>query len=270
MSAISSTLFDVNHLDALSNQKTLIHGLDPRVKLVSTLLFIASIVSFNKYQISALIPFAIYPIVIITLGNLPIRYLFRKVLVAAPFAFFIGIWNPFLDSEVLFHIGPFGISGGWLSFASIMIRFALTVFAVLALIATTGFNAVCMALERLGVPSGFVVQLLFLYRYIFVLTEEAGRMVRARSLRSFDGKGMGIKVFGSMIGHLLLRTLDRAQRIHLAMLCRGFDGEIRLAYPLRIQGRDAAFLLGWASFFILMRLYNVPQLMGGMFSGLAK
>ncbi len=270
MSTISSSLFDVNHLDALSNQTTCIHRLDPRVKLLATVVFIVSIMSLDRYQISALMPFAIYPIFLIALGNLPFKYLLRKVLLAAPFAFLIGIWNPFLDSNVSFHIGPVGISGGWLSFASIMIRFALTVFTVLALIATTGFNAVCMALERLGVPRGFVVQLLFLYRYIFVLTEEAGRMARARSLRSFDGKGMGIRVFGSMIGNLLLRTLDRAQRIHIAMLSRGFDGEIRLAYPLKVNRRDILFLSGWTALFILLRLFNLPYLLGDMFSGLAK
>ncbi len=270
MSTISSSLFDVNHLDALSNQTTCIHRIDPRVKLLTTLVFIASILSLNKYQISALIPFAIYPIVLISLGNLPLKYLLRKVLLAAPFAFFIGIWNPFLDTNILFNIGPVFISGGWLSFASIMIRFTLTVFAVLALIGSTGFNAICMALEKLGVPRGFVVQLLFLYRYIFVLTEEASRMVRARSLRSFDGNGMGIRVFGSMIGNLLLRTLDRAQRIHTAMLSRGFDGEIRLAYPLKINVWDILFLLGWSALFILMRFYSLPHLMGDLFSGLVK
>jgi cobalt/nickel transport system permease protein len=148
-----------------------------------------------------------------------------------------------------------------------MLRFVLTVSAALILIATTGFNAVCLALEKMGTPRSFVVQLLFLYRYIFVLTDEASRMVRARSLRAFGGNGMGIRVFSSMIGHLLLRTMDRAQRIHLAMLCRGFDGEIRIARPLEFTGRDALFCLGWCGLFVLMRLYNLPELIGNAATG---
>ncbi|HAA02306.1 MAG TPA: cobalt ECF transporter T component CbiQ, partial [Syntrophobacteraceae bacterium] len=115
---------------------------------------------------------------------------------------------------------------------------------------------------KMGAPSSFAVQLLFLYRYIFVLTDEALRMVRARSLRSFGGKGLGLRVFSYMIGQLLLRTLDRAQRIHLAMRCRGFDGEIRMVRPLKICGRDVAFLLGCSALFFLMRLYDIPQWMG--------
>jgi cobalt/nickel transport system permease protein len=105
-----------------------------------------------------------------------------------------------------------------------MIRFTLTVSGALVLIASTGFNSVCMAVEKMGAPRSFAVQLLFLYRYIFVLADEASRMVRARALRTFGRGGTGMRVFTSMIGQLLLRTLDRAQRIHLAMRCRGFDG----------------------------------------------
>ena len=87
-------------------------------------------------------------------------------------------------------------------------------------------------------------------------------MIRARSLRSLSGKGMGFRVFCNLIGHLLLRTLDRAQRIHHAMLCRGFDGEIRILRPLKIGGREIIFVLGCSTFFILFRMYNIPQMIG--------
>ena len=63
--------------------------------------------------------------------------------------------------------------------------------AALTLIAVTGFNAVCLALDKLGTPRVFVIQLVFLYRYVFVLVDEAARMVRARSLRTFEGGGSG-------------------------------------------------------------------------------
>jgi cobalt/nickel transport system permease protein len=150
-----------------------------------------------------------------------------------------------------------------------MNRFTLTVSAALILIASTGLSAVCLALERLGAPTGFVVQLLFLYRYIFVLTDEALRLMRARSLRSFQGRGLGFKVFTYLIGQLLLRTLARAQRIHLAMRSRGFDGTIRLARPLELHFKDAVFFLGWSSLFVLLRCYNIPHLLGHLLTGLA-
>jgi cobalt/nickel transport system permease protein len=262
MAKIESSILDFSYLDTLSYQSTLIHRLDPRVKLLTTLFFIVCVISFNKYELSGLVAFVIYPVIMITLGNLPIAYLLKKVLLSAPFAFFIGIFNPLLDRATMMHLGPIEISGGWISFASIMIRFVLTVSAALILIAGTGFNSVCMALERMGVPRSFVTQLLFLYRYVFVLNDEAARMTRARSLRAFGGKGMGFRVFSHMIGQLLLRTLDRAQRIHLAMRCRGFDGEIRVVRALKICGLDGAFLMGWSFLLLAMRLYDIPQWIG--------
>lgn len=270
MDKIDTSAFDFGYLDTLSRLKSPIHRLDARAKILTTLVFVVTVVSFDKHALAALMPFVLYPVVLIALGDLPLRYLFKKVLIAAPFAFFIGIFNPFFDREVLLHLGSVGISGGWISFASIMLRFVLTVTAALVLIASTGFNQVCMALRKMWVPKVFVVQLLFLYRYIFVLTDEALRMVRARSLRTFQGRGMGMGVFSSMIGQLLLRTLNRAQRIHLAMLCRGFDGDIRLAKTLKILPRDLGFFLGWSSLFLLMRQVDLPTLIGNVIIGVAK
>jgi cobalt/nickel transport system permease protein len=270
MAKIESSFLDISTLDTLSYQKTAIHLLDPRAKLVTTMLFVGIVLSFDKYEVAGLIPFAIYPVALIALANLPVSYLLNKVLLAAPFAFFVGIFNPLLDRTVMVNLGPIGISGGWVSFASIMIRFTLTVIAALVLIASTGLNSVCMALEKMGTPRSFAVQLLFLYRYIFVLTDEASRMSRARSLRVFEGRGMGFGVFTHMIGQLLLRTLDRAKRIHLAMRCRGFDGEIRIARPLKICGRDIAFVVGWSIFFVAMRFYDLPQWLGSMVAGLIR
>jgi len=270
MAHIDASFLEINSLDALSRQNTAIHRLDPRAKVLTALIFVVAVVSVDKYEVSGLLPFILYPVVLIALGNLPPGRLLRKILLAAPFAVLIGIFNPLLDRAVLVQMGPLGISGGWISFASILVRFALTVSAALILVATTGFNGVCAALERMRVPKVFVVQLLFLYRYLFVLVEEASRLSRARSLRSFDGKGMGLTVFSSMIGQLLLRSFDRAQRIHRAMLCRGFDGEIRTVRALRFRAADLGFLLGWTLLFIAMRLSNIPAMIGGAITELAK
>lgn len=259
---IGSALFDIGYMDRLAGQDTPVHRLDPRAKLLTTLIFIVTVVSFGKYEISAFIPFFIYPTILMASGNLPPVYILKKIAVVLPFAFLIGIFNPILDREILVRLGQVNISGGWISFVSIMIRFVLTVGSALILIACTGFNAVCMALEKLGTPRIFAIQLLFLYRYLFVLVDEGARMVRARSLRTFDGQAMGIRIFGYLLGHLLLRTLDRAQRIHLAMFCRGFDGEIRLLRPLKIGRAEIFFFLGWSVLFLLMRLYNIPQVAG--------
>lgn len=262
MPRIDSALFDIGTLDSLADRDSVIHRLDPRAKVVTTLVFVIVVVSFGRYEISALLPFALFPLTLILLADLPAGYLLKKLLLAAPFAVGIGLFNPWFDRQALLQFGSLEISGGWVSFASILLRFSLSVLAALVLIATTGFTGICSALERLGAPRVFSLQLLFLYRYLFVLIDEAKRMTLARSLRSFGGRGLGLKILGPLLGHLLLRTLDRAQRLYRAMLCRGFDGEIRRRQPARVGGPELVFTLGCSAAFIALRLYNVPQRLG--------
>ncbi|HEY6837854.1 MAG TPA: energy-coupling factor transporter transmembrane component T, partial [Geobacteraceae bacterium] len=181
---------------------------------------------------------------------------------AFPFVLFVAIFNPLLDRQILLQAGPLALSGGWLSFFSILLRLCLTVGAALILIATTGFNGVCAALERLGAPRAFVVQLLFLYRYIFVLADEGGRMARARELRTFDGRGLEMRTYSSLVAHLLLRTIARARRVHLAMLSRGFNGVFTLRRSFDFGWREAFFTAGWSALFICLRAVDLPQLLG--------
>ncbi|MBE0617670.1 MAG: cobalt ECF transporter T component CbiQ, partial [Proteobacteria bacterium] len=191
MASIDASFFDVGRLDRLARQDTPVHRLDPRIKLLTTLLFLVSVVSFGKYEISALLPFFLYPVALASAGRIPFGYLSKRLLTVAPFAVLVGIFNPFLDRGTLLHLGELEVSGGWVSFFSIQVRFCLTVGTALVLIAVTSFQGLCAALQRLGVPQVLTVQLLFLYRYLFVLGEEAVRLVRARALRSFGGRGLG-------------------------------------------------------------------------------
>jgi len=262
MAKLELAFFDLGTLDTLAYRQSPIHRLDPRVKVVVSLAFIVTVASYDRYAVSSMLPMLLFPWVMISVGSLPFGYLARKVLLVAPFAVFIGIFNPLLDQTPQLTLGPLEVSGGWLSFSSIMLRFVLTVSTALILIATTSFPGVCRALERLGAPRVFAVQLLFLYRYLFVLIEEGARMVRARKLRSQPGRGEGFRSFVPLLGQLLLRTLARAQRIHQAMLCRAFDGEFRSTRSDHFGSREIFFLCGWCSFFLLTRLYPLPHLFG--------
>jgi cobalt ABC transporter, permease protein CbiQ len=270
MRSISEYSFDIGYMDTLAAGDSFLHRLDPRAKLITTAVFIVGVVSLNKYALSALTPFFIFPLALLAIGGLPARYFFKKVLLVSPFAIIMAIFNPLMDRSILVHLGPVGISGGWISFLSIMTRFILTVLAALILVASTGFNAVCRTLTKLGVPRLFVVQLLFFYRYLFVLAGEADRMVRARALRSFNARAMDARIFVSLLGHLLLRTLDRAERIYRAMYCRGFDGTVRLIRTMSIGRREIAFTAGWIAFFIIVRCLNIPVLFGGWVRGVLR
>lgn len=267
MSAIESALLNIGALDDLAQRDTAIARLDPRTKVITTLAFVITVVSFGKYQIAAVLPLTVYPIVLLTAGEIPIGSIAKRLMLAAPFVLLIGIFNPLLDREPMVRLGSIAITGGWVSFVSILLRSVLTVGSVLLLIASTGFIPVCLGLEKLHVPQAFVIQLLFLYRYIFVLIDQAARLLRAHSLRSFSHRHIKVRVFVSLLGHLLIRTLDRAQRVHTAMYCRGFDGRFHITAVLKFHLRDIVYLTGWIAFFILVRLVNLPDALGQLFVG---
>ncbi|HOS97603.1 MAG TPA: cobalt ECF transporter T component CbiQ [Deltaproteobacteria bacterium] len=262
MSEIARSLHELNAMDTLAGKDSPVHRIDPRAKVITFVVFAGCVVSFRKYEVSALLPYFLFPAVILPLGRIPMGFLARKVLLVLPIAVLIGIFNPIFDRTVLFSVAGLGVSGGMVSFTSILLRFVLTVVAALMLVAVTGFNGICATLERFGVPRAFSVQLMMLYRYLFVLTAEGVRMSRARELRSVGRAGTGLRDFSALIGHLLLRTWHRAQRIHMAMLSRCFRGEFFLRRPMRLGSADIVFTLAWSSAFIVMRLVNMPQAVG--------
>lgn len=259
----------IGRLDRLSCRDTIVHRLDPRAKVVATMLFVVAVVSFPRYEVLSLLPFFLFPVLMATLGDIPAGFIARKVLAVSPFVLFVGIFNPLFDQGTV-AIGPgVSVSAGWVSFASILVKFALTISAALLLIATTSFPGVCRALRRLGFPALFVSQLLFLYRYLFVLMEEAMRVVRARDMRSFGRRGAGVRVFVRIVGTLFLRTVERAERIYGAMLARGFRGEVPTMRREALRPSDAAFVLAACSFFALCRLVPVPETIGRLVRVLA-
>jgi len=267
MTGFTSSLNNLKLLDELSTQETIIHKLHPLAKVSTTFLFLVMVVSFNKYEVTGFLPFFLYPIVVIVLGDLPVGALLKRVLIAVPFALGVGIFNPIFDQSSVSLWGDITISGGWVSFASILIRFFLTVLAALLLVATSGMGKIASVLLMLKVPRIFVMQILFMYRYISVLMEEVGRVLRAHSLRSLEDKGIRFKVWGSLLGQLFLRTIDRAERIYQAMLCRGFTGSFPTIRKERMGGKDLLYIGAWGLFFLFARLYNIPEIIGALVLG---
>ena len=254
-------------MDELGGLDSPLHRLDARAKAIVTIAFIAAVMSFPRYELSGLTPFFIYPIALLALGGIPPGFILRKILIAAPFAICIGLFNPMLDRHPLLLPGGYVVAAGWISFVSILVRFVLTVSVALVLVAGTGMHRLCAGLERIGLPRVFAVQLLFLYRYLFVVADEGLRMRRGMELRAAGSRAPGLRVYGSLLGHLLLRSLDRAHRIYAAMLARGFDGRIRTLQESKVHPADVLFTTGWIAFFVVARTWNLAEGLGFLLTG---
>ncbi len=257
----------VQHLGDLAARATPASRLDPRAKVLVTGAFVAVVASFGRHELLRLVPLTLFPLALAALGDVPVRPLLWRLLLASPFALGVAAFEPLLDRSPAVTLGGWSVSGGWLGFATILAQFGLSLSAALLLVATTGFDQVCVALRRVGVPRALVTQLLLTHRYLFVLGEEAGRALRARALRSPDRPRPTLREAGILLGQLLVRAMARAERIHVAMRCRGFDGDLPLARGWRLGAGDAAFALAAAALLVLARAVDVPAAVGALLPG---
>ncbi|HWQ73391.1 MAG TPA: cobalt ECF transporter T component CbiQ [Desulfitobacteriaceae bacterium] len=269
MANIINSLDNMRLLENLSRKKTAIHQLHPLVKLLTTVGYITVVVSFGRSEISGLLPFFLYPLLVFILAELPVKPLLMRLLLVEPFIIGIGILNPLFDRQI-YWLGGIAISRGWITFSSLFIKCGLTVTAALLLIATTGMDGLAKALRMLKLPRLFVLQLLLTYRYIAVLMEEVILILRAYHLRAPRQKGIHRSAWGSLAGQLILRTYDRAQRVYEAMCLRGFTGDYYVKEDKGIRYRDLLYLAGWAVFFTVARIFNISILLGSWLTGVIK
>ena len=269
MSNMKNSLYNMRFLDDLARKETSLHRIHPLVKLLTTFVYLVVVVSFGRYEVGRLLPFVFYPVLIFAFAEMPVAPILKRILLVTPFIIGIGILNPVFDQQTIVFLGLV-ISRGWLTFLAILVKSGLTVMVSLLLIATTGMDRLAAALRMLKVPKLFVLQLLLTYRYISVLLEEVSRMMRAYSMRAPRQKGIHRGAWGSFAGQLILRTFDRGQRVYQSMNLRGFSGEYHTGDIAKIRAKDIAYLAGWSLFFILARIYNLPVLIGSLFTGMVQ
>lgn len=230
--------------------------LDPRIKVVVALLFIlaVSLTPFGAFAPYALLLALVWAAA--AAAGVEPGYLLKRSFIAVPFAL-AAVTLPFtVPGETVAVIPAFGglavSAEGLVRFASILVRSWISVQMAILLMAVTSFPALLAALTALRVPRPLIAIISFMYRYLFVLSEEALRLRRARAARSGARPGLRSggtllwrgKVAGQMVGSLMLRSLERSERIYNAMLARGYAGQVHTPEPMALTARDLAVLAG--------------------------
>ncbi len=266
MASIMNSLYNMRLLDDLSQKDTFVHRLHPLVKLLATVVYLTVVVSFGRYEISSLLVFLFYPVLIFAFAEIPVVPILKRLFIIEPLIIGIGILNPIFDHQFITFYG-IEFSRGWVTLFSIIIKSGLTVTSALLLVATTGMDKLSGAMRMLKIPRIFIMQLLLTYRYITVMMEEVARTLRAYSLRAPNQKGIHRSAWGSLAGQLILRTFDRAQRIYQSMCLRGYTGEYNIGRQSPMNLYDLLYLTVWCLFFIIARIYNIPFIIGSFVTG---
>ncbi|CAK7079210.1 cobalt ECF transporter T component CbiQ [Tissierella sp.] len=260
MGKISGAIYEFHYMNDMVQKNNWLNGIHPIVKLIVTISYTMAVVSFTKYEVLGIVPMIIYPIILFNSIKMPFYRICKKVWPIFLLVCFIGLFNPLFDHIPIMKLGNFIITGGMISAITLMLKGILTVLASILLIVTTGIEGICYALRLLHIPNIFVTQILLTYRYIAVLLEEADQIYQAYSLRAPRQKGIHIKVWGSLLGQLLLRSIDRANILFDSMILRGYKGEFYYANKGKCTAKDYLYLFICLAVFIVLRCFSVLKL----------
>ena len=240
-----------NVFDRYQHGHSLLHRLDARVKVLVTVAYILSNVMLPD---GAWLAFGLACVFLVWcnwLSMLGPGFTFRRSFIVLPFAVVAvtAIFSIPGNPLATWHLGMLTLTptdAGLLRFTSILVRSWLSVQMAILLVAVTQFPDIIHALGHFHVPAIIVTIIAFLYRYLFVLTDEVMRLLRARQARSAGtatSKAGGsiwwrAHIAGNMAGQLFLRSYERSNRIYDAMLSRGYTGQLQTLHAQKIETAD--------------------------------
>jgi len=246
---------------------SLLHNLEARTKLLVVLGFIFATTLTPTGRWEVLGGLAVVLAVGALLGRLSPLLVLRRSALALPFVLAAVPLLFTREGEGLFSV-PFlawrwtATEAGLEAVLTILLKSWLSVSAAVVLTATTSAPDLLRALQGLHAPRVLVATVSFMYRYIFVIGEEAQRLMRARECRSaVVGESGGgtvrwrARVLGNMVGSLFLRSYERAERIYDAMRSRGYDGELKSLATASLGGADYAMLATVFALLIALETY---------------
>jgi cobalt/nickel transport system permease protein len=258
----------LHFLDPYRDRQSTIHALDPRVKFVFTLAFVLTM---------ALLPVGAWPVYVLmltlslsitVLSELGLKYVLKRSLLAIPFVLaavplLFTVPGPVVLTIPIGSLSLTITSSGLERLLSIMFKSWVSVQVAIVFAAATPFPDMLLAMRAVRVPRLIVSLFGLMWRYMFVMVDEAIRLLRARASRSgaIEGQKSGgsiawrAKVTGGMAGNLFIRSIDRGERIYDAMAARGYDGEIR-SFPLPpLTSASWITLLGGLALLIALLLF---------------
>jgi len=222
---------------------SLLHRLDARGKIIVASIFFLVVALADHYAV--LLPSLAAVIVLAAVAHLPAKAIGKRLLLVNAFIVFLWVVLPVTyPGKSMFSVGPLTISKEGVILALKITLKANTIFlGFTAIVATSSIFTLGHALQKLAVPGKFVHLLLFTYRYIHVIEREYQRLSLAANLRGFR-PAMTMhtyRTYAYLVGMLLVRSFARANRVHEAMLCRGFKGRLYSLQQFRFTAEDIAF-----------------------------
>ena len=268
MDRLHRAIKDVHRLDDLAARDTWLNRLAPLPKLLAAVVYLAVTLSFGRYQLTGVLGMGLWPLLLLELADFTPGDALRAFKPVAVLLTVVGLCNLPFDRAVLLHAGPLSVTGGMLSLGVLLAKGLFCFLAVWVLIASTGMESVCAALQQLHCPRVLTTTILLIYRYIVLLLQEGIRIATAYTLRAPGQKGIQFRAWGSLLGQLLLRSVDRAQLVYESMMLRGYgwrDDPAPTRQPQKGSAAGTVFFVATLMYCILFRVIPIFELLGQLF-----
>ncbi|MBD0293298.1 MAG: cobalt ECF transporter T component CbiQ [Jiangellaceae bacterium] len=209
---------------------SVVHRLPAHLKLSSLVLFVLTVVATPAHRYWAFAAYAGLLGVVAVGGRVPIGYIARRMVVELPFVVFALLLPIVATGDRVNVLGLSLSEAGLLAAWNLLAKATIGVVASILLAATTDARALLLGLQRLRLPARLVEIAAFMVRYLDVVVGDLQRMRIAQDSRAFDGRHLGhLRVIARSAGALFVRTYERGERVHLAMLARGYSGAMPIS-----------------------------------------
>ncbi|MCM1282865.1 MAG: energy-coupling factor transporter transmembrane protein EcfT [Muribaculaceae bacterium] len=266
MNRLKRAIAVIHEMDLESMTRRRRSTLPDVARLLVTLGFLFTVVSFDRYDLFGLGALVVFLLVQSAWEDISLHRGIRRFRYALLLLVGVGIANPFLDRQVYMTLWNVQISGGVLTMCTLFLKGLFAVCACYFLIVQIGVDGLCHAMKSLHVPDVCITVVMLIYRYIIVFLKEIDRMQTAYQLRAPGQRGIQLRSWGAFLGNLLLRSMDRATAVYQCMELRGYDG----SYVARTAGRAKSahkgviYVLCWWSLFLFLRKVPVFVLVGNL------
>ncbi|MEV8228730.1 cobalt ECF transporter T component CbiQ [Streptomyces sp. NPDC079167] len=202
-----------------------VHALPPHCKLAAVLCFVVAVVSTPREAVWAFGLYALLLAAVAALARIPAGFLLKRLVIEVPFVAFALLMPFVVPGEQTELLGvPVSVPGLWGAW-NVLAKGTLGVAASVILASTTELRSLLLGLQRLRLPPLLVQIASFMIRYGDVITDELRRMSIARRSRGFEARGVRHwSVLAKTAGALFIRSYERGERVHLAMVSRGYTG----------------------------------------------
>lgn len=231
--------------EEFSSGNSLIHDLDPRIKIIVATLFSITVAVADRTEVLLLA--LLFSACCVILSSIPLLRVMRRLLLVNGFILLLWLLLPFTyPGKTLLSVGPFDATAEGIRYAlTITIKSNTIILACIALLGTTSIFTLVHALRHLHVPDKLVQLLFFSYRYIHVIYLEYLRLLNAMKVRCFRPRSnlRTNKAYAYLVGMMLLNSYDRSERVYDAMLCRGFKGQFWILDHFALKRGDVILFI---------------------------